>query len=966
MKRVRMWFRTTSQDFWKFAGVVVWILFQLGVASPSPVASIGSITGVGFRFAQEIMLAMVWPQIAEQAESQAASSQAASSQDADNRIEDTVIASRSDSPVFSDYLKATGLDSLAALDSIQRWQLASQSDVQWRLSWEVSVWVERQLRTLNEQQLRTKYPWLFQGTHTETPSFSVVRLIVLRSGFSEIAKEISNRGFRRQPENQSLIDKLGDFARQIRESESQLSTVFESLGSEFSVSDRLQIGQLKSIAKSSVAWCYYYRWLLRTDSKQQSEWVDELRSAKASFMQLLNVTDPDIKDAVVFKWYDPVSSSSSSYLTGLGLTLIALNELPKANSCFATLQQEGRMDQSQSLVMLQWQALVRQRDWINAKVLAVGYLDGLPSGEDQLDQRFVRIALQMFPSESTTLGSAEPPPEFVLESAPIASMVSQMLESLVRRGHVGLAADLFEKTQVALPEDRVTQQVIRLSQLITKLGIAQRTPEQLGQLVLALETLADPENSNSNTGIRVWSMDLLGQIHLIGNDWEAAIQVWQTLLQNVPSSQQSRRQNIAWKIAEAYQSAMSSQTSASQKAAQWYQAAVQEDPSSSLAAIAQLKSGLLLRNDNLDQQLRYLRSVSAASEVNRFAQKQVVGILFRQWTAALEGSDERSRLGRELQDSIMLQLDLEFDFTDPILGNSSTQFEKTVTNQIASALTADRLDVRLSLVAIWLNVLDSEAEEADKTTQLKRQCIYAAVTQVATELSGEAKSMKLEPRTLSSLQAILQSSLVVWDRAPDRKPQLVTAANWLLETPLTFSQRYMTLTYLSRGLKSQFGSLDLDPTDRDPTVEKLIQVYKDLIDLVDQQPQVAVDADAVVEWKTQLATLYFQQMRYPESLAQLDGLVDDKSPISVQQIWARILVASHKQTQAVGHWQVIQNAVLAGESDWFESQYYLVQDALGSQPIQAKQKYLSLRQLYPNIPSPWRDRFELMAVKQKW
>lgn len=875
-----------------------------------------------------------------------------------------------ESVAFLAFLQANGQTTLLARQRILQWQTSDDPVDHWKHAIEISLWLEQELKGRSWDQTQTDYPFLDSGSHTQTPAFAMVELVRLRAEFSQVAEQIPQIVFRPQQENQALIQQLASIATSLRSVESRIQQALQSRKKQTATSqttsatDRLQGTEITAIARSTIAWCFYYRWLLSVDT-ETTLLQEELESGKQIFMQLLNVTQPDIAGATIFRWYDPNRAGSRSYLTGLGLILIALQQMDSANSGFATLQQSSRGVAGQDLILLQWQALIRLRQWERASDLAQAYLQNLAASEHELGARFVqtianwatgRAAPIESVSEANTVSNEarlqNVAPEFSIRSPDMQTLLTRLLLRLCERGAIEQAAKLSTETNIDLPAGSMPRQVVALQQLLSRTPLSQLSDAERQDLVDRLQLVSMDEKNS--TGIRRWASNLLGTVHIAQQNWDSAIAVWLPLWKPSTNQDVQMQQRIAWQIAEAYQQKASLDPLALSSAIQWYRQARDVQPNSPVAEAAQVRSQLLQLQNEPVAAIDYLLELPPNIASQDWVRKPLLLLLFEQWKTAPPGSPMRSSSATHLEQILGDALGIS-DLRFHVQWNQDQQNTALKNLNRSGQISSLDLGSRLSLAAIWLQVLEQQpALEADS----QRAVIFNWALDLPSSQEADASS-----RSGPQWQSIVLQSLPFWDQQ-GATTHSITAADRLLETSLSDGQQFLVYTYWLRAAERQLhprapddSRLRSDPDDLSALAQQALERYAALAALLQESPAVA-PPETMQNVKLAWAQLLYARNSDIQAIEVLGDSATQSNNIAQRQLLARLLTRLDRRSAAAPHWNWIAGQVLEGDSDWFEAKYHIIQQQAQSDPAKAKSAYQALRRLYPVIPSPWNNKLE--------
>lgn len=866
---------------------------------------------------------------------------------------------------FSRFLRDSRRTTLWLDDLLARWQRAQDSTEKTQYGFELCVWLEGELQRHEREELQRLYPQIWAGSHVQDRSFASVQLVELRHQLNQVAVVAFEQSLR-NPSPEMWLNDLREIQRRLRATADDLNQLLgENTESTLSLQSA-QLQQLQESAESSLAWSFYYEWLLTPTSQDVD--TERLKHAKQIFMRLLGTTEPDMQPADWYRWFDPSRRGSNDGLLGLGLCLAAMNQADVASTCFVTLQRQGDARLSQQVILWHAQNLLKQQRWDDARLLVASYLQALRSRDPSSHTSLVETMLGWFHSEESSKLTNEPlspnPPEQV------AQWSWRLLELLVLRGQIDEAAALMSKYSIKNPGTGLAGQVLLLHSLLRGHPLQERSPQQLAQLSDRLRLWASVTEPTTNVKppreVQRWAQQWLIQVLLASGDVVQAQEWMARFYAETPVEDGARRQAVAWDLAQTFEKSAGENWPAQRACIYWYREAANQ-PNLPQTAAAKIKARLWELATQPIAQTAYLRSILPMDEGYALARRQLIVVLYEEFRAAATGTARKTSTSKALEREVLEQLGM-------------TSLNRTTDSEVVVAWQTELLQ-RLrdssehgqdsssaALLAVWLQCIDPTVSE---NPWLKNAVLSASVRHAVT----------VPQERWGPWRPILYTAMVSWDDNPllVEDPHLRRSIlEYLLQGPLTSSQTQALMAVVVPQLRSQWESdWKLDevaaigslPLKQDSTTIRLGELYRQWWNAI----QADLPSGDERRWLEQI------QLDYAELLWRIDEQVlakevlDSWKPSTNTTRWRRQMarILSHlnhpsSATAAEEIWRDLLTQFPAGSRDWFEAKYYLLQAMVSRDPSQAKLVFQQLRQLYPDFPAPWAAVLAQLADDNRW
>lgn len=918
---------------------------------------------------------------------------------------------------FSSFLQQQAPPELWVRDLLGRWRSSPQPAQRLAFSLELSLWLERELVSQSVEQIQTRYPELAADPQDLGDGFAAVQLVWARLAATPFAQAALDQGLRAaDPDRAAEISRLRDLQRQLR----QILDRFDRLANVLSVESatppglelpvdpqtparpprlpadapddtrslakqqlqQRQVQQLRDLATGTLAWLFYYEWLLDPDEAQAD--LERVRQAQTLFMRLLGISATDLQTTDLFRWYDPTSPAAADHLLGLGLCLASLGQAGPATTCFATLQQQADPGQSQRVLLWQIHNTLKRSRWEDALLLGSTYLQATQRVDDRLATQMVETMLRWFSSEPT--GSA---------------LVWQwrMLESLIQRGQIETTAQLVRRFEIK-PGPGLYGQVLALHQLLTREPLERLTSEQLQQVAERLEpwTTAEPNTQGAsppvgNSGearptraIMGWAKQWLARVRMAEGKLDQAQQWLVVLYDETPTDRLEQRQTLAWQVATGYERSASHDWAARQACLEWFQRAadVADLP---LSAAAEVKVRLWQLADQPLAQLAYLQSIPTTAAAYPFAQRQRLQWLYQRYLDTPPNTESRQSFGQELQTLLIETLGvprpprvaLAAQPAETDTDDAWPVWQAELIARLADWEATGQSPNTAALLTLWLQILE---DRTDGPNLALRHTLFVVGCQQALVAPGVQADQ---------WQGLLVSASLFWSQpkaasAPIRlRDQVIDR---LLTEPLPEEQLQAVLAWHIPVQRREWEAnwnvdrwIATGPAEAPaaPDTRRLLRLYQRWWALLDTPDARRVAAEASGPTSGDLQALCRIRTDYAEFLWRI-GLweqaqqVLESYPLSQRHdrqvrariLSARVLITEEGAETADAEWQHISEQVPPGSSDWFEARYYRLRYQTAVAPAAAQMAYNQLRQLYPDIPAPWSAALAELAAEQGW
>lgn len=893
------------------------------------------------------------------------SSGAEASVDATIRMETAQDFADTRSRTFSSFLRDSGQTTLWLDDLLARWRRAEDSGSKTRWSFELSLWLERELQRADLSELQQKYPQIWDGAHSRDRSFACVQLVESRTSLNKIAIVAFERSLRNTPPEASMV-LLAEIQRRLRATADDLNQLLGEIPDAPLSLQSVQLQQLKDAAEASLAWSYYYEWLL-TPTGQFAD-TERLKQATQIFMRLLGTTEPDLRPADWYLWFDPSRGASNDLLLGLGLCSAAMDQADVASTCFATLQRQNDARLSQRVVLWHAQGLLKRQHWDDARLLVSSYLQALRSENGHSISPLVQTMLAWFnapgPPELPNGATDAYPPEQV------AIWRWRLLEQLVLRGQIDEAARLMSLYSIRNSGAEPAGQVLLLQALLVAQPLSERSPQQLAQLTDGLRRWATANDTATSTKIprevQRWAQQWLIRVHQTKGEVEQAREWMTRFYEETAIEAGALRQSMAWDLAQSFERTAEVDMQARRSCIRWYREAASQ-PNLPQTAAAHVKVRLWELADQPLAQTAYLRSISPSEEGYSFARRHLIVRLFADFQATAPGTAQHvstaTTLEREIHDQFGLtQLGPQAD------GPAWRAWQSQLARRLQKESEQGNDAGSAALLAVWLKTMNSMT----RSTGTPLQNVVLA-TSVRHALEGPRE--RLEP-----WRPILYTAAMSWDQNPllaDEALMQQTTFIQLLEGSLTPLQTHALLNQYVPKRRQQWE-----------TEWKLAEVSSNGDVAIKQAPTTLGLQELYRKWWEAVRTnapikdprwVEQVQLNYAEFLWRIDEpklskqVLESFTPAATSVPWQRQLARTLSQlnepavhAEAERLWSGLVDQFPPGSRDWFEAKYYLLQMLAAHDPAQAQMVYHQLRQLYPSFPSPWSDAFARVAAQYHW
>jgi tetratricopeptide (TPR) repeat protein len=839
------------------------------------------------------------------------------------------------------------------------------------IGFEIGRWLDAELARVGDQALRERYPQLGSGPQALQPEFACVRLILMQPILKAWGLRAFEQGLR-GPLPNNPTEELRDRQRELRGLVDDFARLANQIDERKSPGAVWRLRQWQASAEANLAWAFYYEWLLGPTQAEQP--TRPLELAYPIFMRRLGVTEPDLASSEVLRWFDPSQPSAVDHLLGLGLSAAGQGQWSKANACFATLQQQGDPDLAQRVILWQVQNELKQGRWDDARLLATTYLQNLRAPDDDIAAGTVDRMLAWFVDPSTDSDARGPvvgptAPTDGAPPTPAAVWSWRLVEQLVQRGQIDQATALLNRYPIRWPETGLASQVLRLNQLLTRQSGESRSREQWGSLANALERWASPAQAPPGDGPKVpaviqrWAKRWLSEAKWAMGDWTGALRAMEELHGETPSEARAERQQIAWRLAQWYETRSQWDESSRQSRLAWYrQAATMTDLPLSAAAEIQVRLSELA--DQPWAQDAYLKSIPASDPGFVVAQQQRLSRLYERFLAEPPDSMRQVDLAAELQSLVgqMLALPPLPDAGDV---DRWTSWQDQLRAELTRSQTRGDVAGTAAMLLVWLKTLEAIDQPDNRRS---RENLLAAVSR---------HCQALPPHETREWTVLLLAAVVFWGQDPHAsvEPELQQATvERLLGSALTAQQTQVVLSHavpaLDRRWRQREDVANLtwqgEPRlQQEPLTRELTRLYRKWWSLLQQAEDVDQKSAWVAHVGLRWADVLWRQGAYEEAHQVLIACPELQDDMAYQQQMARILscLGNHDTAEL---WLRIAAHFPNGSGPWFEAKWHLLNREAKLDPAAAKSQYQQMGQLYPEVPGPWAGPWREMGRSQGW
>lgn len=866
------------------------------------------------------------------------------------------------SGTFSVFLRESGSTSLWMDDLLARWRKTDDAQAKLRWSFELSLWLERELQHADAAEIRRLYPQLWSGPHVSEPLFAPVHLIELRKQLNQLALQAFEKSLH-QNSPESFLAELAEVQRRLRETAENLNQLASNPAIAAPSLQSVQLQQLKEAAEAGLAWSYYYEWLLTPAGHVD---IERLQQAKQIYMRLLGITEPDLRPADWYRWFDASRGSGNDWLLGLGLCSAALQRSDVASTCFATLQRQGDRRLSQRVVLWHAHGLLKQERWDDASLLVATFAQNPRIEEvDSLDS-MVDTMLAWVNQTSPEGTANDVRPDL---PKPVATWNWRLIELLVSKGKVEEAAKLIGKYRIENPGTGLASQVLLLHSLLVERPLADRSQPQLTQLVERLSLWANSETSGPNKlprEIERWAQHWLAKVHMAQGEVGAAQAMLVKHFESTALEDVARRQSIAWDLAQSFERSAECDMHARRACLKWYREAASY-PNLSQTTNARIKARLWELAGQPLTQTAYLKSFVPADDGYLFARRQLIVRLFEDFLSSPLGTENRLATAAHLQHEVWKQLGLS---TPNQSADEATwiAWQNQLSQRLSRETQAGNDNSSAALLAVGVQTLDvaNPGEVQPLQSAVLAVCVRHA-------LAGQRER-------IDAWRPVLYTAAISWDQ----NPWLVGDVLLRQKTVDALLQDNMTPVQVHSLMERTVPDLRLQWEQETKSSEVIAEVEPS----IRQLPSTIRLQDMYRRWWEALQTgnsgIDFRsiervQLDYAEFLWRVgDGamsriVLETPKPTAASVAWRRQYARALSQTNDPNQqnaadelWLDLSEQFSRGSPDWLEARYYLLRQLTYRDAAQAKIVYQQIRQLYPVIPQPWAAAYDRLAAQHGW
>lgn len=863
---------------------------------------------------------------------------------------------------FSVFLRESGPVSLWMDDLLARWRKTDDAQAKLRWSFELSLWLERELQRAESSEIRRLYPQLWNGPHVSEPAFAPVQLIELRKQLNQLALQAFEKSLHNIAQESVLVE-LAAVQRQLREAAENLNQLASNPEIAAPSLQSIQLQQLKEAAEAGLAWSYYYEWLLTPAGQVDSE---RLQQAMQIHMRLLGITEPDLRPADWYRWFDASRGSGNDWLLGLGLCSAALQRSDVASTCFATLQRQGDRRLSQRVVLWHAHGLLKLERWDDAILLVATYAQNPRVEEvDSFDSMVNTMLAWVNPSipEGTSNDVRPDLPK------PVANWNWRLIELLVSMGKVEEAARLIGKYRVDNPGTGLTSQVLLLHSLLVERQLSDRSQPQLTQLVERLSLWANSETVGPNKlprEIERWALHWLAKVHLAQGEIGAAQAMMFKHFEATALEDATRRQSIAWDLAQSFERSADVDMQARRDCLKWYREAANY-PNLAQTANARIKARLWELAGQPLAQTAYLKSFVSADDGYMFARRQLIVRLFEDYLTSPLGTENRIATAAHLQQEVWEQLGLSMPNQQ---ADEATwvAWQNQLAQQLEREAQAGNDNSSAALLAVGVQTLDiANSGEV--------QPLQAAVLAVCVR-----HALAEQRERMDAWRSVLYTAAISWDKNPwlvhDASLRQKTV-DVLLQERMTPVQTHSLLERTVPELRMQWEQVlklseviaEGEPSIRQlPSTIRLQELYRRWWESL-QTINSGIDSRSVERVQLDYAEFMWRIGEGAMSQVVLETPKPSTASVNWRRQYARTLSQlkdPNQQNAADELWLELSEQYATGSPDWLEAKYYLLRHLMSHDAAQAKIVYQQIRQLYPVIPPPWAAAYDRLAAQHGW
>jgi len=319
----------------------------------------------------------------------------------------------------------------------------------------------------------------------------------------------------------------------------------------------------------------------------------------------------------------------------------------------------------------------------------------------------------------------------------------------------------------------------------------------------------------------------------------------------------------------------------------------------------------------IDQQLESLSAYAPTHPCYALARAEFIRLLHDQWSAARASSD---------------QADQAADWADRLL--------TAVTEELA-------------------------AESRYLPAQRMEFALWGAEVTLRRDPAGLDEARVWLDQARGELSALLPTELVVsqyyflvleWSRAAGDESQAREAATWLMDHSSFPPYAVAGTMWLAESIDRQLAQAA--PADREGLVARAVELYERLAAEYARDGQsIETSANARVTL-ARLAEYRGQERNYAAALEAIEPLLRAfPDNVDYMTLAARAHMQLDQRAKALPLWRRLSGGLPPGQPEWCEAQFQLAVCVADTDPATARRIIEQTRQLAPEMPDPWPQRF---------
>ncbi len=654
-------------------------------------------------------------------------------------------------------------------------------------------------------------------------------------------------------------------------------------------------------------WSRYYRSLTMSDLEVRREL---LLLAEADFLQLLAIADRDQFIKLAPQWFPLNSEWTCRLVLGMGMVSQSLEHLEQAEFAFDMLT-ETRVPLS---------IRNNQRVWRFHSMLFPGQLEACRRLVDQWQQAGDAVAGDIG-SWSTVAMAGLTWPDQQAEQA--QSLTLAGLTGLARANEFQVIDDLILQYPVDIRGDTFFAQWLA--------GYASLKQAEAGvtKIETAIDLLADalnPRREKVNPVYRARCRYHYGFALYVARNYDRAADQFRQAVAVLQQLDPVLAEHADWMQCQAQYQLASSDASwrpALQFQLQEYLKRWPDSLHAPQAVFMQIMQNL--DEQSTDAAIATLLSLPSDDPNYERAQYEICRMLHRSWSNATDAA------GREELASRLLEAANQYMNIVALPREYQVQTRFTTT----CLLAADVL-------------LNGNATDVERAGHWLARC---------QELPAEVLD---QPVTGAEYRFLLLNLATTRDD-PDGQ---LEAAVWLLDHSPRPAHRRAALIAQARLLDAELQTGTDPPAGNTQLIDRVIDVYQRLVDEYESEGISMQDAPALAGARLRLAELSALAKRHNEALQQYRQLYAAfPKELAYLLGLARSEMSLGNFERATGFWRTISNGLPAGHETWLESKYNLMLCLSRENPREAWQVWQQTRLLVPELPEPWRTRWQELETE---